>query len=38
VKLYYQDRLQAVVAEPRELLEESPGSTLTAPSTLRSGR
>jgi hypothetical protein len=38
VKLYYQDRLQAVVAEPRELLEESPGSTLAAPSTLRSGR
>ncbi len=38
VKLYYQDRLQAVVAEPRELLDESPGSTLTAPSTLRSGR
>jgi hypothetical protein len=38
VKLYYKDRLQAVVAEPRELLEESPASTLVAPSTLRSGR
>lgn len=38
VKVYYQDRLQAVVAEPRELLNENAGSTLTAPLTPRSGR
>jgi hypothetical protein len=33
VKLYYQDRLQAVVAEPRELLEASSAPALTAPAT-----
>jgi hypothetical protein len=38
VRLYYQDRLQAVVAEPRELLEESSTSPMAAPSTPRSGR
>lgn len=38
VKLYYQDRLQAVVAEPRDLLEESPGSNSASPSTLGTGR
>jgi hypothetical protein len=38
VKLYYQDRLQAVVAEPRELLEESSAPALTAPATPIPGR
>lgn len=38
VKLYYQDRLQAVVAEPRELLEESAAPALTPPATPFSGR
>lgn len=38
VKLYYQDRLQAVVAEPRELLEESPAPPMTAPTNPFPGR
>lgn len=38
VKLYYQDRLQAVVAEPRELLEESSAPASTPPATPFPGR